>query len=38
MIRSFLAAITMITCLPAGKFMPSERDLQLCSNWFPVID
>ncbi len=37
MIRSFLAAITMITCLPAGKFMPSERDLQLCSNWFPVI-
>lgn len=35
--RSLLAAISLITCLPPGKFLPSERDLQGCSNWFPVV-
>ena len=35
--RSFLAAVSLITCVPLGGFLPSERDLQRCSNWFPVV-
>lgn len=37
MVRSFLAAVSLITCCPLGKFIPSERELQTCSNWFPVV-
>ena len=35
--RSFLAAVSLITCVPLGGFLPSERELQRCSNWFPVV-
>lgn len=35
--RPFLAAVSLITCVPLGGFLPSERDLQRCSNWFPVV-
>ncbi len=35
--RSFLAAVSLITCIPLGGFVPSEQELQRCSNWFPVV-
>ena len=35
--RSFLAAVSLITCLPLGRFLPTEQELQRCSNYFPVV-
>ena len=35
--RSFLAAVSLITCLPLGRFLPTEKELQCCSNYFPVV-
>ncbi len=35
--RSFLAALSLITCLPLGGFLPTEKELQRCSNYFPLV-
>lgn len=37
MVRSLLAAVSLITRCPLGKFLPTERELQSCSNYFPVV-
>ncbi len=37
MIRSLLAAFTMLTILPAGGFCPSERELRRAVTFFPVV-
>lgn len=35
--RSFLAALSLITCCPLGRFLPAEKELHRCSNYFPVV-
>ncbi len=35
--RSFLAAVSLITCLPLGGFLPTEKELHRCSNYFPLV-
>lgn len=34
--RSFLAAVSLLSCIPLGKFVPSEKELSRAVFWFPL--
>lgn len=35
--RTFLAALSMLSVIPLGKFCPTEAELRRSQNWFPVV-
>ena len=35
--RTLLAALSMLSVLPLGRFQPTERELRRSLDWFPVV-